>query len=331
VKEVFVINLIVLTLTILLPTNSFAESSGFTVTGKVNIEQLIQINNGGTGTFSTPTNEILTLTLPSGMSGSLQVGITDIANPTNDGFAINFLAETLHITVNPSNACTSGCVITFTFTDEQMAATGISNLSTAKIFQDTEQDGTFVRLATTLTDGPPSPYTVSATITSTSIFGIGNTESDDFCGKTSDQFDHIIDGTEKNDKLVGTSGNDLIRGFGGNDVMMGKEGDDCLVGGTGNDKISGGKGNDMIIGQEGNDRIFGNDGNDLIQGGTGNDIISGGNGDDTIDGEEGNNKISGGNGTDKCFDDSGSNTFNSCESKKPILDEGSEDEHEEDD
>lgn len=261
-----------------------------TTSGNVNITNSIPIGSGGTGTFTTPTGSIMTLTLPAGVSGTLQVETTNVANPTADGLSVKFLAEILHITLNPSDACANGCIITFTFTDEQLMAAGITDPSIVKIFQDPQQDGTFIILPTTLVDGAPSPYTVSATITSTSFFGIGVTEPT-FCGKTIDQFDHVIDGTEKDNTLTGTKGDDLIRGFEGDDRIRGRDGDDCLVGGAGNDAIIGGHGNDTIDGGDGNDTIFGGGGNDVIFGNSGNDRIDGGNGNDSCDGGSGNNSI----------------------------------------
>ena len=84
-----------------------------------------------------------------------------------------------------------------------MIALGLNDPSQAIIFQDTEEDGTFVALPTVVIDDSPEPYTVAATITGTSFFGIGIFDDEVFCGKTITQWEldgaNIIIGTDKID------------------------------------------------------------------------------------------------------------------------------------
>lgn len=103
-----------------------------------------------------------------------------------------------------------------------------------------------------------------------------------FCGKTINQFDHVISGTAGNDVLIGKNGNNLIQGFGGDDIIIGGKGSDCLIGGDGNDIIIGGRGNDNMQGDNGDDILIGGQGNNAIDGGPGFDICVGGKGQNII-------------------------------------------------
>ena len=103
-----------------------------------------------------------------------------------------------------------------------------------------------------------------------------------FCGKTIDQFDHVISGTAGNDVLIVKKGNNLIQGLGGDDIIIGGKGNDCLIGGDGNDIIIGGRGNDNIQGDNGDDILIGGQGNNVIDGGVGVDICVGGKGQNII-------------------------------------------------
>lgn len=298
----------VFTFMIVLSSPVFAVSSS-QATGSVNIVNFVPLPEGGTLSFVTPQQMTINFTLPDGVSGELLVAPTDVQNPTTNGFAISFLAEVLTIKINPPDACITGCKITFTFDDNHLSSTGISDPSQVVIYQDSNEDGTFVPLPTILIDDAPSPYTVLATITSTSFFGIGVLEGEVFCGKTISVWTNlganIIIGTNGSDAIHGTNGMDVIIAKAGNDVVYGKDGDDCIVGGPGRDRLNGGKGNDMIFGNDSNDVIHGNDGNDVIDGGSGNDTIQGNNGNDIINGSVGNDKIYGNNGTDLLYGEAG--------------------------
>ncbi len=296
------------TILLLQPPSILAEQ----VTGQVSITNSQDIPSGGTGSITTPQGETLTVTLPPGETATLTGQIVTPENPSSGGSTISFLAEVITIEITPNDACTAGCQITFTFNDSHLTAAGLSDPSKVIIFQDTEEDGTFVALPTVVIDGSPEPYTVAATITGTSFFGIGILDDELFCGKTITQWEldgaNIIIGTDKKDKLKGTNGVDVILGLGGDDKIYGKDGDDCLIGGDGNDRLVGGKGNDIIFGNDGNDRlvggkgddvIFGNDGKDRLHGGHGDDVLDGGDGKDRVDGNKGNDILSGGNGDDK--------------------------------
>ena len=120
------------------------------------------------------------------------------------------------------------------------------------------------------------------------FFFRGNVEK--FCGKSIDQFKHVMSGTEKNDLLVGTDSSDLILGKEGSDIILGKGGNDCIYGG---------RGSDIIFGYSGNDRIVGNEGDDYINGGDGDDRIFGNSGNDVIDGEADTDVCNGGVGTNR--------------------------------
>jgi len=166
--------------------------------GMVNIILIETVGEGGTGTFELPSGLILSLTLPDGISGVIEAKITEDTNPTSDGNMLKILGEIIELTLIPSDVCSSICTMTWTFTDSHLAAEGLTDPADVIIFQDPEGDGTFIPLPTTLIDGAPSPYTVSAQITSTSLLVIGATESepiDTFCGKTIDEFDSVKDGT----------------------------------------------------------------------------------------------------------------------------------------
>jgi hypothetical protein len=124
-----------------------------------------------TALVSIPSSVPMTFVLPT--TGTVSTAIVSVVNPTTSGGTITFLQSTIDITLGGGASCATGCTITFNFTDLDLAAAGISDPTDAIIFQDSEEDGTFVALTTTLTDGAPSPYTVSATTTSTSLFGVG--------------------------------------------------------------------------------------------------------------------------------------------------------------
>jgi len=279
------------------------------VTSTVDIVGFQPIEEGGTLSFETSQEMIMNFTLPDDTSGELLVTTTEVENPTTDGFTISFLDEVLTMIISPADSCLAGCDITFTFDDNHLISAGILDPSQVVIYQDTEEDGTFVPLVTILIDDAPSPYTVLATITSTSFFGIGVLDEETFCGKTIEQWEdsgaNVIIGTEKNDKLRGTNGIDVILGLGGNDRILGKDGDDCLIGGDGKDRIIGGKGNDIIFGNDGKDRLHGGKGNDIINAGDGKDRITGNSGDDVLTGGSGKDKIYGNNGDDNLFGNSG--------------------------
>lgn len=76
--------------------------------------------------------------------------------------------------------------------------------------------------------------------------------------------DHILHGTNGNDRRIGTADRDLIRGYNGDDIL------------------SGGGNSDYLIGGSGGDWLYGDDGDDFLEGGTGNNHIIGGNGIDTV-------------------------------------------------
>lgn len=65
-------------------------------------------------------------------------------------------------------------------------------------------------------------------------------------GVAQKNFDDIIRGTAKNEKILGYGGHDMLDGGMGNDWIEGGQGSDMLLGGGGTDTIYGGDGNDFI-------------------------------------------------------------------------------------
>jgi len=283
---------------------SFAEQ----ITAHINIINVKDVAPGGTATFTTSQGETFTITFPETQEGTISVQTTTVVDPTSDGSEILFLGEVLLIKIDPPDVCADVCIISFSFDDSHLAEIGTSDPSEVIIFQDSELDGTFVALQTLLTDGIPSPYTVSAFITSNSYFAIGIIDSELFCGKSLLQWEeqgaNIMFGTNDNDNLEGIDGIDVIFGMSGNDRIIGNDGDDCLIGGDGDDRI---------IGEGGNDTIFGEAGMDRLNGGSGDDLIFGGDSDDRITGNRGNDLLDGGNGFDVCVGGPGENLFSNCE------------------
>ena len=149
-------------------TETVAMPVGFS--HKVDTTTTMIIEPAGTATAQVSTDISMTLTLPTG--GTSTVTPTSVSSPTSNGGAISFLGNVVDLTL-ASGSCATGCEITFTFTDANLTDAGISSPSEVVIFRDSEEDGTFVALPTTLVDGAPSPYKVSATTFSTSFFGAG--------------------------------------------------------------------------------------------------------------------------------------------------------------
>ncbi|GGA31610.1 hypothetical protein [Okeania sp. KiyG1] len=132
-----------------------------------------------------------------------------------------------------------------------------------------------------------------------------------------------IIGSEFNDVLIGNEKDNRIEGLAGNDIMIGNSGDDTLDGGNDNDTTSyrrdpdavnvnleqnqandGFGGTDQIlntenvIGSDFNDTVTGDQKDNIIHSGTGNDIIEARDGEDIIFGEEGKDHIKGEDGND---------------------------------
>ena len=95
-----------------------------------------------------------------------------------------------------------------------------------------------------------------------------------------------VKGTAKGETLRGTPKKDIVCGLGGNDTIKGLGGGDLLFGDNGNDKVFGGGGDDKLRGAKGRD---------------------------SLSGEGGNDDHRGGGGADTCSDDSGDNTYKSCD------------------
>ena len=139
-----------------------------------------------------------------------------------------------------------------------------------------------------------------------------------------------IFGTATHDKVCGGAGNDTISLGAGSDVGYGgacgpltppetdkaswwrsagqaalrHTGDPPATtpGGDGNDRLVGGKGEDALFGGAGNDNLVGGSGNDLLSGGAGGDVIVGGPGRNRYDGGMGSDSINSANGVRELID-----------------------------
>jgi hypothetical protein len=167
---------------------------------------------------------------------------------------------------------------------------------------DTASATDFTKLVIAYSTNPDA--SVSYTVGNVSVVDSDNVPPV-FCGRNIEDFDNIIYGTAKSNKIIGTQEDDLIRGFGGDDRIAGKSGDDCIIGNGGDDILRGGPGDDSIYAGEGDDDIYGNDGRDLLYGNDGEDLISGGKGDDYIAGKSGNDSLFGNGDNDKMFGNEG--------------------------
>ena len=101
-------------------------------------------------------------------------------------------------------------------------------------------------------------------------------------GGNATEFDDLVVGSARNDRLDGLAGNDVLHGLDGADGLIGGQGDDALFGGNGDDRLYGGDGDDELHGGDGSDTLVGNYGNDIIVSGAGiADVATGGHGADT--------------------------------------------------
>ncbi|MGH9909271.1 MAG: beta strand repeat-containing protein, partial [Nitrososphaerales archaeon] len=140
--------------------------------------------------FVLPGGLSTTFTLPgSSANGTITIGSRTLENPSSGSDILLFLGLPMEITLGGGASCSGGCTLSFTFTDNDLASVGISDPLGVTIFQDNEEDGTFVPLVTTLVDDAPSPYTVLATFTSTSFFGAGTTTSPSITQLAADDID----------------------------------------------------------------------------------------------------------------------------------------------
>lgn len=116
---------------------------------------------------------------------------------------------------------------------------------------------------------------------------------------------HVLNGTDRGDRLAGTAGADRVLAEGGNDRVRPGSGADCVRGGSGGDRIRGASGADELDGGAGRDVINGDSGADLLHGGSAGDYVSGNSGDDRISGSSGNDHIFGRAGRDRLSGGSG--------------------------
>ncbi len=145
-------------------------------------------------------------------------------------------------------------------------------------------------------------------------------------------------GTNGSDVIIGTTGSDEIDGRGGRDLICAKNGDDTVLGGPGADNLRGDAGEDHVDGEGGDDKVRGNLGDaggsvsnpcpargglpcplrgeesgPGLFGGAGDDYLQGGAGNDFLTGQADDDEHRGGPGRDFCPDESGTNTFRSCD------------------
>ena len=102
------------------------------------------------------------------------------------------------------------------------------------------------------------------------------------------QYDDILAGDLKDNRIDGFGGNDVLYGgpLGGDDQLFGYGGNDRLYGGIGNDLLGGGDDNDRLHGGLGNDSMIGDGGDDIFYfapGGGADTVRDFGNGEDKID------------------------------------------------
>jgi hypothetical protein len=162
------------------------------------------------GTVTIPISTTMSMQLMSPVTSGTGTAIpVSIAAPTSGTSTLSFLGSIMDITLT-SVSCATGCPITFTFTDADLSAAGILSPSEVVIFRDSQEDGTFDALTTTLTDGAPSPYTVSATTFSTSLFGAGKATAAPSSGPSPGPSSAGGDGGGGGRTGIGSSG-----GFGG--------------------------------------------------------------------------------------------------------------------
>lgn len=138
--------------------------------------------------------------------------------------------------------------------------------------------------------------------------------------------DDIINGFIYDDILYGNDGNDTINGDAGDDEIYGGEGNDELHGDLGNDHIYGDAGVDFLFGEQGNDLLDAGDGDDYVWGGDNNDTIYGRDGSDHLYGEKGDDVIHGGNGEDYIEGGIGSDSIYG-DSGEDYIDAGDDDDY----
>ena len=154
-----------------------------------------------------------TITLPAGGSAS-STQETAPADPTpSAGGTLVLFATVVDITFSSNTVCDDGCTISFDFVQADLDAAGIATAAEISIFEDPEEDGSFNQLTTTLTDGEPSPFTVTATTFADGTdFGLGKstpapvttggggggdeTDPSIFVGFADDEFPIILDGVK---------------------------------------------------------------------------------------------------------------------------------------
>ena len=75
--------------------------------------------------------------------------------------------------------------------------------------------------------------------------------------------------------LTGSTYNDILAGDGEDNKLNGHDGDDVLYGGPagGDDTMNGGEGHDRVYGGKGDDTLTGGEGNDLLKAGPGDDVL----------------------------------------------------------
>lgn len=94
-----------------------------------------------------------------------------------------------------------------------------------------------------------------------------------------DGHDQMVDPkADYDDLILGGARGDRLSGHHGDDILRGEDGNDTLFGGAGNDRLFGGNGRDTLFGGDGTDKLFGNVGEDVLVAGKGETEMTGGKG-----------------------------------------------------
>jgi len=252
-----------------------------------------------------------------GNEGSNAVSCTAIDSLNNNGAAsgssntatvkIDKTAPETQITGQPANP--SGASVTFTFTGNDGAGSGIGRLecrldtgsfavcTSPQIYSLAGGSHTFAVRAIDAAgniDATPASYTWTVQVNPNTLVGscggydVYRTPQGQYVAagwtgtiKVGTTGNNTLNGTSGRDLMLGLAGNDTLQGQGGNDVLCGGDGTDLVQGFAGNDYLDGGAGTDILNGGAGDhDQLYGGDGNDVLLDGDGVLVAYGGAGSD---------------------------------------------------
>jgi hypothetical protein len=134
----------------------------------------VTTGDGGTATTTLPNGIIPILTLPSGVSGSVDIGTASADTAQGASFSLSGYA--VNITPSDGATCQAGCTLEFEFTQDQADALGILPAD-MKITHDLNEDGVFdpatESIPLSVTEIYPGFFDAKATVTFNSKFAIG--------------------------------------------------------------------------------------------------------------------------------------------------------------